>query len=208
MTLYGICRGSGARGPLQVVGHPQGGRHCLPRGEAGSWLQVSPSPSAPHALHICVSHSLDMHGYGEDRAWVLTHAAASSKSAWSYDTMSMPRPCADLCAHLPLAVAPKSCALLGRQLQRQSESMCILQELLRNSGCWRGCRQTTKDFMGVMPSVYDRILSCFALGLGYPEDFFKEVCLATPRPLLCCCRDGTVSCCHRRLCFPHCHGLT
>ena len=27
-----------------------------------------------------------------------------------------------------------------------------------------------------MPSVYDRILSCFALGLGYPEDFFREVC--------------------------------
>ena len=28
-----------------------------------------------------------------------------------------------------------------------------------------------------MPSVYDRILSCFARGLGYPEDFFREVCL-------------------------------
>ena len=27
-----------------------------------------------------------------------------------------------------------------------------------------------------MPSVYDRILSCFARGLGYPEDFFCEVC--------------------------------
>ncbi|CAK0783804.1 hypothetical protein CVIRNUC_007004 [Coccomyxa viridis] len=37
-----------------------------------------------------------------------------------------------------------------------------------------GFKQTTKDFMGAMPNVYDRILSCFALGLGYPEGFFKE----------------------------------
>ncbi len=29
--------------------------------------------------------------------------------------------------------------------------------------------------MAAMPLVYNRILSCFALGLGYPEDFFKEV---------------------------------
>jgi isopenicillin N synthase-like dioxygenase len=40
----------------------------------------------------------------------------------------------------------------------------------------RGCRDTTKEFMEAMPSVYDRILSCFALGLGYPEKFFREVC--------------------------------
>ena len=52
--------------------------------------------------------------------------------------------------------------------------------------CWRGCRQTTKDFMGAMPNVYDRILSCFALGLGYPEGFFKEVRIARPTPLLRC----------------------
>jgi isopenicillin N synthase-like dioxygenase len=36
-------------------------------------------------------------------------------------------------------------------------------------------RDTTKEFMAAMPSVYERILSCFALGLGYPEDFFKQV---------------------------------
>ena len=54
---------------------------------------------------------------------------------------------------------------------------------------WRGCRQTTKDFMGAMPNVYERILSCFALGLGYPEEFFKEVCARRSRPLLCCCLD-------------------
>ncbi len=43
-----------------------------------------------------------------------------------------------------------------------------------------GCRDTTKEFMGAMPSVYDRILSCFALGLGYPENFFREVCYLYP----------------------------
>ena len=26
-----------------------------------------------------------------------------------------------------------------------------------------------------MPQVYDRVLSCFAKGLGYPEDFFVAV---------------------------------
>ena len=31
-----------------------------------------------------------------------------------------------------------------------------------------------------MPQVYDRVLSCFAKGLGYPEDFFVAVC-----PSLC-----------------------
>ena len=41
-----------------------------------------------------------------------------------------------------------------------------------------------------MPSVYDRILSCFALGLGYTEDFFKEVRIAEFAPLLCCCRTS------------------
>ena len=40
--------------------------------------------------------------------------------------------------------------------------------------------------MGAMPNVYDRILSCFALGLGYPENFFKEVHSLRFRPLLCC----------------------
>ena len=40
--------------------------------------------------------------------------------------------------------------------------------------------------MGAMPNVYDRILSCFALGLGYPEGFFKEVRIARPTPLLRC----------------------
>ena len=37
--------------------------------------------------------------------------------------------------------------------------------------------------MAAMPPVYERILSCFALGLGYPEGFFKEVRCASSEPL-------------------------
>lgn len=44
------------------------------------------------------------------------------------------------------------------------------------------CRDTKKKFMAAMPSVYDRILACFALGLGYPEDFFKRVCAQPQSP--------------------------
>ncbi len=31
-----------------------------------------------------------------------------------------------------------------------------------------------------MPEVYNKILSCYAIGLGFPEDFFEKA-----RPLLC-----------------------
>ncbi len=44
------------------------------------------------------------------------------------------------------------------------------------------CRDTTKEFMASMPQVYDRVLSCFAKGLGYPEDFFVAVCLPSHLP--------------------------
>ena len=29
--------------------------------------------------------------------------------------------------------------------------------------------------MNALPPVVDRILSCFAVGIGFPEDYFKEV---------------------------------
>lgn len=31
--------------------------------------------------------------------------------------------------------------------------------------------------MNALPPVVDRVLSCFALGLGYPENIFKEASL-------------------------------
>ena len=31
------------------------------------------------------------------------------------------------------------------------------------------------EFMKALPPVVDRILSLFALGIGFPEDFFKKV---------------------------------
>ena len=38
------------------------------------------------------------------------------------------------------------------------------------------------EFMKVLPPVVDRILSLFAIGIGFPETFFKDVsapcCLA------------------------------
>ena len=37
--------------------------------------------------------------------------------------------------------------------------------------------------MSFMPAVYDKILSCFALGLGHPEDYFREVRARCPLPL-------------------------
>ena len=37
------------------------------------------------------------------------------------------------------------------------------------------CRETTMEFMKTLPPVVDRILSLFALGIGFPEDFFKKV---------------------------------
>ena len=49
-------------------------------------------------------------------------------------------------------------------------------------GCYKSAdvtmpcgRDTTKEFMAAMPQVYERVLSCFAQGLGYPEDFFVAV---------------------------------
>lgn len=38
--------------------------------------------------------------------------------------------------------------------------------------------------MYAMPAVYNKILSSFALGLGYPEDFFFAVMWPTPTLLL------------------------
>ena len=29
--------------------------------------------------------------------------------------------------------------------------------------------------MNAMPPVVDKIMSCIAIGLGFPEDFFKDV---------------------------------
>lgn len=37
------------------------------------------------------------------------------------------------------------------------------------------CRETTIEFMEALPPVVDKIMSIFALGLGFPEDFFKKV---------------------------------
>ena len=37
------------------------------------------------------------------------------------------------------------------------------------------CRETTLEFMHALPPVVDRILSCFAVGIGFPENYFKEV---------------------------------
>ena len=31
------------------------------------------------------------------------------------------------------------------------------------------------EFMQALPPVVDRILSLFALGIGFPKDFFKKV---------------------------------
>ena len=36
-------------------------------------------------------------------------------------------------------------------------------------------RETTKEFINACPAVVDRIMSAFAIGLGWPEDYFKEV---------------------------------
>ena len=36
-------------------------------------------------------------------------------------------------------------------------------------------RETTREFLEACPPVVDRIMSCFALGLGWGEDYFKEV---------------------------------
>ena len=36
-------------------------------------------------------------------------------------------------------------------------------------------RDTTLEFMNSLPPVVDKVMSCFALGLGFPEQFFKEV---------------------------------
>ena len=38
--------------------------------------------------------------------------------------------------------------------------------------------------MHALPPVVDRVMSCFALGLGFPEDFFKEVRSRILRPPL------------------------
>ncbi len=35
--------------------------------------------------------------------------------------------------------------------------------------------------MWAFPSVYDKVLSCFALGLGFEEDFFQQVCCVLPK---------------------------
>ena len=44
------------------------------------------------------------------------------------------------------------------------------------------------EFMKALPPVVDRILSLFALGIGFPETFFKDVsapcCLAVSLELL------------------------
>ena len=44
-------------------------------------------------------------------------------------------------------------------------------------------RATTNEYMSYMPAVYDKILACFALGLGRPEDYFKEVRAAAHCPV-------------------------
>lgn len=64
-----------------------------------------------------------------------------------------------------------------------------------------------------MPQVYDRVLSCFAKGLGYPEDFFAAVCPPSYLPshdLYQCCKPALCAawklCCvcalegHRKSC--------
>lgn len=43
------------------------------------------------------------------------------------------------------------------------------------------------EFMEALPPVVDRLMSLFALGIGFPEDFFKSVrcpCAAcVPQPI-------------------------
>jgi hypothetical protein len=36
-------------------------------------------------------------------------------------------------------------------------------------------RETTEAFIAAMVPVFNKILECYALGLGFPEDFFREV---------------------------------
>ena len=49
------------------------------------------------------------------------------------------------------------------------------------NGCLPLNRDTTLEFMNALPPVVDRVLSCFAIGLGYPEDKFKQASpLGTP----------------------------
>ena len=45
--------------------------------------------------------------------------------------------------------------------------------VLKSMGVCRN-RDTTLEFMNALPPVVDRVLSCFAIGLGYPEDKFKQ----------------------------------
>ena len=44
------------------------------------------------------------------------------------------------------------------------------------------CRKVTLEFMEVLPPVVDRLMSLFALGIGFPEDFFKTVRCAGLHP--------------------------
>ncbi len=41
---------------------------------------------------------------------------------------------------------------------------------------WSDCRRdTTIEFMEALPPVVDRLMSLFALGIGFREDYFKDV---------------------------------
>ncbi len=48
------------------------------------------------------------------------------------------------------------------------------------TGCAPLNRDTTLEFMNALPPVVDRVLSCFAVGLGYPEDKFKQASPGDP----------------------------
>lgn len=154
-TLTCMRRGRGPRGPLQVVGHAQGGGHSLPRGEAGARLQVRPQPTPQDSRF---------------RPLICSHMSSlllQCKVRWCFACF-MHSSCITVMQSLPCKAYQ---CLPGARTSLMYHHGCAHSHY----GCIRGCRDTTKEFMGAMPSVYDRILSCFALGLGYPEDFFREV---------------------------------
>ena len=41
--------------------------------------------------------------------------------------------------------------------------------------CMPADRENTKALMAAFPPVFDKILACLSLGLGFPEDHFKKV---------------------------------
>ena len=62
--------------------------------------------------------------------------------------------------------------------------------------------------MAAFPDVFNKILECYALGLGYPEDFFRKACRSHHACLLllgdCMCNPRVVALCVCQALY-HCH---